>query len=268
MKTNKFMAIDENYISEHIENLKSLQARDGIDDLLEIPNKEFGYQNVNGCGLIDVTGCISYGASELEKTIYGDTDPHQLKDVIFEAIQDPEIDSLVINFDSPGGYTTHVLETAEFIFEARNHIPIIGMTTGMSCSASMWLQSACTASYASPTATIGSVAVYAVYHDLTEYHKKIGVEPIVIKAGTLKGANVEGTALSEAQKENIQNGVNTLYGLFASSMRKYRGDIDDEVLQGQSFLGIEGVENGLIDSTASLEQAILDAQALGKLFKK
>ncbi len=73
-----------------------------------------------------------------------------------------------------------------------------------------------------------------------------GVKMDVIKSGTLKGAGIPGTSLSDAQRADLQEQVNAIHAEFRASVRSKRRMVADADMEGQVFSGRQAAGKGLV----------------------
>jgi len=185
------------------------------------------------------------------------------------AADDDEIDSILFNFDSPGGTVTGVPEAAEAVRRAKNIKPVIAYADGQMCSAAYYIASQATYIYALPSAQVGSIGVYLALLDYSRAAEMAGIKVELFKSGKNKGMGTPGTALSEEQRAMLQAKVDKTGAQFRATVNEGRGrTINPDVMQGQSFDTGEAKLNGLIDEIASFDQALLDVMWLGKTGNK
>jgi signal peptide peptidase SppA len=194
----------------------------------------------------------------------GGCDLADIRQEIAAALVDDGIKGIVLDIDSPGGTVTGVEETAGMIESARAVMPIIAHTSGMACSAAYWIGSAASALYVEPSAVVGSIGVYMAMLDTSRAMDAAGVKVDLIKStdSPLKAAGFPGTSLTDAQRADLQAGVDHIYAKFSAAVSRNRPKAGRETMQGQTFFGDQAAANGLADSIASLDQTIRDVERL------
>jgi ClpP class serine protease len=75
------------------------------------------------------------------------------------AVDDPNIDGILIDIDSPGGRTAGVTETATVVRRARRSKPIVAIANTLAASAAYWIGAQADEIVASPSAEVGSIGV-------------------------------------------------------------------------------------------------------------
>lgn len=210
----------------------------------------------DGVGVVHIMGAIGVGFSKMEKTC-GNTDVNDLMAEIRD-LQKQGASRIMMIVDSPGGTVGGVAEVADEI--AAQEVPIFSYIPagGMNCSAAYWLTSGSDRIYASKTAEAGSIGVYLPWIDRSAMLERSGVKVDLIKnkEGDLKGAGFPGTPLTEAQRQDWQEGIQQIFEAFSAHIRKHRpGPIDADTLRGQSFWAADAYERKLIDGVATYESA-------------
>lgn len=215
-----------------------------IEDMMT-PRAEASVEN--GVGFVHISGPIGVGLSRLEKKC-GATD---LRDLSAElnAVQEQGAERIMLIVDSPGGTVGGVPEVADQI--ASLAVPVFAFVPegAMNCSAAYYLTSGADRVYASSSADVGSIGVYLPWVDRTAAFAAMGykVELITNKEGDLKGTGYPGTALTDAQREDLQAGVQEIFDDFAAHVRAHRGTINSDTMRGQSFSAREAKRRNLTD---------------------
>lgn len=221
-----------------------------------------------GVCVIPIDGVIGKRASELEKSS-GVVDCNDITAALDMAMTDTNVKAVVLDFNSPGGTVTGTPEVAAKIKEVGAVKPIIAYTDMLCCSAAYWMASQADAIYAAGSACVGSIGVYAAILDQSRAYEMAGLKQEVFKAGKLKGMGVRGTSLTTEQRDHIQASVDGIHAQFKTAVREGRGkEIDDDMMEGQDFYASECLGNGLVDSIATLQDAIRDASAMAKQRRK
>jgi ClpP class serine protease len=78
----------------------------------------------------------------------------------------------------------------------------------------------------------------------------------VIKAGKFKGIGIQGTSLSDDQRGLLQAEVEQIHEMFKGAVRIGRGNLGDDLMQGQDFMGADAVKLGLADTLGNMDEAI------------
>jgi signal peptide peptidase SppA len=217
--------------------------------------KKDKYRNEDGVAVIDIEGVIAGKVSSIEKSS-GVTDMMDLQASIRAAMDDSDVDGILLNIDSPGGTVGRLQETADMIRAAREVKPVVAYTPELMASAAYWLGSQATAIYASPTAEVGSIGVYQAVLDVSRAYQNAGVDVELFKTGAYKGAGYPGTKLSDEVRTKLQADVDRIFAWFSEAVDVGRGVLISPIYkQGQTMFAEEALAAGLIDAVGTYEDA-------------
>lgn len=194
--------------------------------------------------IIPIGGPIGQGFGEFEKGA-GAVDVDDVRGEMQEALENDDVESVILNFDTPGGMVTGTPELGQDILDYEK--PIYAFTRGQMCSAGYWLAAACDGIFATQSADIGCIGVCASFADLSKMADNLGVKIKVFASGTYKGMGTPGTSMTAQQELFMQQRVTELANMFYSHVTECRGQIAPDDMQGQVFKGQQAVDKGLID---------------------
>jgi len=221
-----------------------LKAGDDLEDMMEML---FGPKPImiksGDIAVIPVKGVIGSGLTELEKMM-GATDVEDIQEMLEDAERDPGVETIIFDFDTPGGTVTGVPEMAQRIRACNKRT--IGWTCKQSCSAGMWLMSQCDEVYVSPSSIVGSIGVYIPIYDMKAAYAEEGITVDLIKAGWAKGAGYTGTSMTPEQRKLFQDDVDEMHQWFIGDIKAVRTFADVADMQGQCWSGKKGAEKSLV----------------------
>lgn len=194
--------------------------------------------------IIPVGGPIGQGFGEFEKGA-GCVDVDDIRDEMQEALENDEVENVILNFDTPGGMVTGTPELGQDILDYEK--PIYAFTRGKMCSAGYWLAASCNGIFATPSADVGCIGVCAAVMDVSRMADMAGIKVKVFSSGIYKGMGTQGTSLTAQQEVFYQQRTMELANIFYAQVRGQRGQIDDADMQGQTFKGQQALEKGFID---------------------
>lgn len=202
-----------------------------------------------GFAIIPVGGMMGRKLSGLEKGS-GAVDTDDVIGELRDANADESVRWILLDIDSPGGLVNGTPEVAAAVRDSDK--PVFAFTAGMMASAAYWLGSSAQQVYATRSADIGSIGVYVPFFDQTGMLEQMGVEVELFKSGRFKGMGFPGVPLTDEQRERIQGEVDQIADWFYATVRDNREmfggvEIEDETMQGQTFLADEAIGRGLID---------------------
>lgn len=221
------------------------------------------FEVINGTAHIPIYGIISKRMSWIQQLSNTGVSVLEIEKNLRAALDDPKVERILLDIDSPGGSSDGVAELSDYIFSLRGEKEIIAFANGQMCSAAYWIGSAASQVYASSGAMVGSIGVYAVVDDYTHANWQAGVKTEVIKAGKNKAAGHPDKPFTQEDRAAIQTEVNMVYDLFVESVARNRNMSDEDVLKlatGDIFIGKDAVENGLVDGIRMFD-ALLNSSA-------
>lgn len=180
------------------------------------------------------------------------------------AVADPEVGSILMVIDSPGGTVAGTKELADEIASAAKSKPVIALIEDIGASAAYWVASQATTVLAQATASVGSIGTYGVVYDMSAAAAKDGIKVHVVRAGAMKGAGTPGTEVTPEQIAAFQKEVNTLNEFFVAGVAQGRNLPVDRVralATGDIWIGQEAVAAGLIDAVSTFDQALATARS-------
>jgi signal peptide peptidase SppA len=223
----------------------------------KLDNEREQYAVENGTAVIPVHGVIAKRAN-LFMEISGGTSTQLLAKDFQAALDDPDVHSIVLAIDSPGGTVDGTQEIADMVRDSRGKKPIVAHADGMMASAAYWIGSGADRIYiAGDTTAVGSIGVVARHVDYSEADKARGVKVTEITAGKYKRIASEHEPLSQDGRAYLQSHVDHLYSAFFDSAAKNRGwaATPESALakaDGKIFLGKQAVNAGLVDGVSTL----------------
>jgi len=191
--------------------------------------------------------------------ISGAVSIEELSSDFTEVMDSPDIEHVILRFDSPGGEVTGVGEFADMIFQGREKKNIISFVEGGAHSAAFWLASQTMQIILAPAAMVGSIGTMVTFIDDSKSLAQEGIEEIEIVSNL--SPNKNRSPKTKAGVENIIEILDALTEVFISAVARGRGVSSETVLndfgQGKSFVGQAAIDLGMADTTGTLESLIL-----------
>ena len=242
-----------NIVDAHVDG--SAHAEGGIIDALEVPEARDILGYYKDVAVVDVQGVIARKVGGIEKSS-GVTDVNDIADALQFAAEDESTAGIVMRIDSPGGTVTGVPELAMLIREIGMEKVIVSYVDGMAASAGYWIASQAHGIVTGQSSSIGSVGVYMALLDTKLAMEQQGMKMEVIKAGKYKGIGIQGTSLTDEQRALLQSEVDSIHEMFKGAVKIGRGNVSDELMQGQDFMGGDAVQLGLADVLGTMDEAV------------
>jgi signal peptide peptidase SppA len=197
---------------------------------------------------IPVNGPI-FRYADMFTQVSGATSIDTLATDLRSALDDPAINAIVLDIDSPGGEVNGTGEFADMVYQARGQKPIVAYVSDQGCSAAYWIASAADEVVVAETALVGSIGVVAAVPKAEDTGE--------IQFVSSQSPNKRVDPSTESGSAQIQAIVDDLAGVFVGGVARNRGVTADEVIegfgQGGVFVGQRAVDAGLADRVGSYE---------------
>lgn len=180
----------------------------------------------------------------------------RLRDTVLQAAEDPNVLSVILHVDSPGGSSNGVAELADALRYCADRKPVIGMIDGVCASAAMHAVSGCSEVYATRGSVIGSIGTYVLLFDYSQNLAAQGIRAVLVRSSDLKAVGAFGAEITESQRQSIQRTVDFVQLQFESSVQKYRKMSKDQMKMaatGEVFSAGRAKQLGLIDDIMNVE---------------
>jgi len=221
-----------------------------------LKNEREPYVLNGSTAIVNIEGVLAKKAN-LFMDISGGTSMQIIESDFKAAMSDPEVKSIVLLIDSPGGTVDGTESLANLIYDARGSKPIVAIADGMAASAAYWIGSAADKIYAADNSTkVGSIGVVATHEDYSQAEHAAGVKITEITAGKYKRIASSHEPLSQDGRASIQSMVDHIYSNFVETIARNRSvgvaKVSDEMADGRVFLGKQAVSAGLVDGISTL----------------
>lgn len=246
-------AMEESSLNKYLSIYDNAALHEAINKYAgQVDYKTYDVTYHGNVGIIHISGIISRHADMFASFFgLGSAAIENIAKDFQSLLDNEEIKSIILDFDTPGGAITGVNELAEIIYKARGLKPIKAYVTGMACSAGYFLASACDEIIIDEMGQVGSIGVMRVVSKQNE-------KSVIFKSSQSPMKNVE--AESELGKAEYQAKVDYLASIFIDKVAKYRGITADEVInrgnKGGVLVGAVAVTAGLADRLGSMDALI------------
>ena len=274
---NPDLAIENNmvtgalYMDEYVKVLKQLAGIENEKALNSISLKNYissGKGRIisnapNKIAVIYAQGEIMYGRGD--ENIVG-------QDLIIESLKKArkanDVKAIVLRVNSPGGSAL----ASDIIWReleiTKREKPLVVSMGNLAASGGYYISCNAHRIIAEPTTITGSIGVFGMVPNLSEFSKRIGIN--AEQVGTNK-RSVDYSLFEpitedfyEVTKESIENVYKTFVTKVAEG-RKMSFEQADQLAQGRVWTGTQALNNGLIDELGSLEDAIRAAADLAEI---
>lgn len=180
------------------------------------------------------------------------------------ALDDADVDEIVLDMDSPGGEVAGFVSFASEVAAARTRKPITAYVNDMAASAAYGIASQATEIVSSPTSVLGSIGVVMMHVDHSKELEKKGRVVTYIYAGDHKVDGNPAEPLPDNVRASFQAEVDSAYQQFVGMVGSGRGDRLNadaaRATQAQIFTGEAAVTAGLSDRIGTLDSVLTRAR--------
>lgn len=207
--------------------------------------------------VIDVVGPLVKRASG-DFMSGGPTTYSEIENEFMDAITDPQIEGVLLTVDSPGGESVGAFELADLIHSQRGSKPVYAVADGDSFSAAYAIASAAEKVFVTKSGGVGSIGVWMMHVDQSEFNKKNGLKPTYLYAGARKIDGNPHEPLTKEARAAFQAEVDRLYSMFVATVARNRDMDEDDVKQTEAglFFGDSAVSAGLADQVGGVNDAL------------
>lgn len=199
--------------------------------------------------------------------ISGAASHQQFAHTIRQVADDPDVERIIVDLDSPGGLVSGVDVSAEAMRYAANRKEVIAVTEGYMTSAGYWIGSQAPRIVAGPTAVVGSIGILATHKDVSKAEEMLGIKTTILRTGKDKALGSPDEPLSKHAYEKLLEQLKAAFSVFLADVAKGRGMTPDEVRKrygdGGVYTGQEALNVSLIDEIGTL-QSVLDGLSAPK----
>lgn len=186
----------------------------------------------------------------------------KVREQLEAAERDPEIKSVILSIDSPGGEVTtcDIIHHEIMSYKKRTGVPVTVIMGSVAASGGYYLSMTGDTVIAYPTTITGSIGVLITKLSLKELLGKIGIEDETVKSGENKTMGSFFKNMSPDEKALFQKIVDSMYGRFIDIILESRKNITrDQLLKvadGRIFIASDALKLGLIDKIGYFEDAV------------
>lgn len=184
---------------------------------------------------------------------------------------DNRVKAIVLRVDSPGGGVAASQEIYQEVMRLRQEKNKKIVVSMGSVAASGGYYVACAADHvvANPGTITGSIGVIAEWYNYGALLDWAGLEPEVVKSGTLKDIGSPVRPMTDEERKVLQAMIDRLYNQFVGvvvTARAGKQGLDEarirELSDGRVFTGDEALQNGFVDELGNERTAVLAAARL------
>ncbi len=179
------------------------------------------------------------------------------------------VKAIVLRVNSPGGAAQASDQMWRELRLAAKEKPLIASMSDYAASGGYYLAMACDTIVAQSNTITGSIGVFAVLFDLSQFlDNKIGITSEEVKTGEIGELFTVTRSLNEIEKGIWQKQTEEIYETFTSKAAEGRSMTQDEIKKiasGRVWTGSQAKDNGLVDILGNFEDAIAVAAKAAKV---
>jgi protease-4 len=208
--------------------------------------------------------------SSMEPGSVGETMVEDLKLQLKQAGEDARVKAVVLHVDSPGGEVT----ASDMIYNAVRRLrddkkkPVVIYMGSLAASGGYYVSCGGSWIVANDTTFTGSIGVIMSSINYRALAEKVGVEFVTIKSGKMKDMLSGSRAMTDEERQYLQDLVMQTYGKFVGIVARERNLPEDQlrngIADGRVISGKDALGDKLVDQLGEIEDAYAKAMELGK----
>lgn len=170
------------------------------------------------------------------------------------------IQGLLVRVNSPGGAVAPSQEIYESIRAFRESgKPVVISMNSVAASGGYYLALGGSTLMANPGTITGSIGVIIQYPQVKPLMDKVGIEVITVKSGKFKDVGSPFRQQTTEDLTYLQNVINDTYDQFVETVASERNlpiDSARALAEGKIYTGRQAMNNGLVDTLGTFEDAV------------
>lgn len=185
------------------------------------------------------------------------------------ASEDPRVKGVILRIDTPGGdgTTSDIIYNEVLRFKQKTGLPVVVLMMGVAASGGYYVSCASDWIIAHPTTITGSIGVISVFPSVKGAMDKIGINVNIIKSGEMKDAGSPMKNMKPAEKQILQDMVDSMFQRFLQVVHKARGkhlsmDEVKKLADGRIYPAPKALELKLVDEIGYFDNALEKTKSL------
>jgi len=214
--------------------------------------------------IIYAEGEIADGKGDGGTTIGSD----YYRNLIRKVRLDKDIKAIVFRVNSPGGSALASEEIWREISLAKKAKPVVVSFGDVAASGGYYISCDADSIFAQPNTITGSIGVFGIIPNIKKFfNNKLGVTFDGVKTSPFADMPSASRPLNAAEKQFVQNSIDTIYTTFKSRVaqgRKLPLQVVDSIAQGRVWTGQRALQIGLVDKLGNINDAVACAARMSK----
>lgn len=197
--------------------------------------------------VVSISGPLVHKGNALTRW-FGMSSYDEIEAAFNMALENPDVERIVFDVDSPGGEVSGAFDLADAI--ASSSKPTIAYANDMAASAAYLLIAGVDQIVTSRTAQVGSIGVVSLHVSAYGANQAAGFEVREIASGNRKTEGSPNRPLDPAAEAAIRDDVESFAEMFYQHVAAHRGMLADDVRAQEAavYLGSAAIDRGLVDS--------------------
>lgn len=184
-----------------------------------------------------------------------------LRSQVAAAVDDPDVNAIIFDVNSPGGMVAGCQETADLFFAnnaANGGKTMIAVVDANCHSAAYYLASQCDHVAVTPSGNVGSIGVVMLHCDMSQMFSDFGIKFTFIVAGAHKVDGNPLEPLSEDVRADFQGEIDAMYDTFVVAVVRGRGLSDEAVraTEARCYNASDAFSEDLVDDIQNPADAV------------
>jgi len=199
----------------------------------------------------------------------------KLAKIIRELANKSRVKAIVLRINSPGGSAEAADLVDDAVRYAKQRKPVVVSMGQVAASGGYWAAMNASHIVANPYTVTGSIGVIGSWFFDNGLNSKLGLNIDTLQRGAhadlMTGVLFPRRNLTSEEEERYRNYIIDLYHVFTEKAAAGRGMTSEKLeaaAQGRIFSGLRAKEEGLVDSTGGLSDALRIARTLAKIPEK
>ncbi len=175
------------------------------------------------------------------------------------AEEDPEIDAILVEIDSPGGTPVAADEMLEALLKANK--PVVAVVREMGASAAYWVAAGADHIIASPVSDVGSIGVTMSYLEVASSSDIEGSRWVDLSSGAYKDAGHPERSLRNEERDFFKMQVESVHEYMVDRIAQARPVLTREevaaLADGRAYVGTEALRLRLVDALGGFDEALV-----------
>ncbi|HJZ57301.1 MAG TPA: S49 family peptidase [Gemmataceae bacterium] len=213
----------------------------------------------SGVAVIPLHGVMIQRADWFMETS-GILSTEQVGQLVDQAADDPSVEAIILDVDSPGGSVFGTEELAGKLADATKQKKVIAVANAVAASGAYYVASQASELVVSPSGQVGSIGVFMMHVDRSEELRQAGLTVTFVASSQRKVAGNQYSPLDPVGRDEMEQQVSGYYDLFVKAVARGRSTTQTNVREkfggGGMVLAEQAVKLGMADRVATLDDVL------------